>query len=262
MIIGRTIYDSIATALAGEPWIILLYGPRQSGKTTLARSLFLNYAYSNLEFPDVRKYALEDRRGFLSGLKENVLIGHLIPAGTGISYFANISIPGVGYTWLGDTITSVSNLRCLYNQGTTVARNNRWEFRPNHDNPALFVSDSASGLARTTDSMYYNGSAFNFSKPVSADTGRFNHLCVAKDTCLEIALFTRTCTRDTLAFMTGADSLTSAYIVSPFATRGAITIPPYIAGITEGEPLRLIIARPAADTASYDRYSVTKIKQR
>ncbi len=74
-----------------------------------------------------------------------------------------------------------------------------------------------------------------------------------------MALFTRTCTRDTLAYMTGADSLTSAYIVSPFATRGAITIPPYIAGIVGG---KLVVDRPAADTASFDLYSVTKIKQR
>lgn len=91
------------------------------------------------------------------------------------------------------------------------------------------------------------------------DTIRVNHLAIAKDTCLEVALFERTCTRDTLAFMTGADSLTCAFIVSPFGTRGAITVMPYIAGVVGG---KLVVDRPAADTASYDRYSVTKIKQR
>jgi len=90
-------------------------------------------------------------------------------------------------------------------------------------------------------------------------TGKIGIVQVAKDTTLEVALFTRTCTRDTLAFMTGADSLTAAYIVNAFATRGAITVTPYIAGIVGG---KLVVDRPAADTASYDRYSVTKFLQR
>ena len=94
---------------------------------------------------------------------------------------------------------------------------------------------------------------------ITADTAKFMTLATAKDTCLEVALFTRTCTRDTLAFMTGADSLTAAYIVTPFATRGAPSIMPYIAGIVGG---KLVVDRPIADTAKYDRYSVTKIKQR
>jgi hypothetical protein len=70
-------------------------------------------------------------------------------------------------------------------------------------------------------------------------------------------LFTRTCTRDTLAVFTGADSLTAAYTVDAFATRGAITLKPYIAGVVGGY---LVVDRPAADTNKYDRYYVVKVK--
>lgn len=41
-------------------------GPRQSGKTTLAKHVFPEYLYANLEFPDVRIFAEQDPRGFLS----------------------------------------------------------------------------------------------------------------------------------------------------------------------------------------------------
>ncbi len=45
--------------------IVTVTGPRQSGKTTLARMLFPSFNYVNLEIPDVREEALSDPRGFL-----------------------------------------------------------------------------------------------------------------------------------------------------------------------------------------------------
>lgn len=45
--------------------IVSIVGPRQSGKTTLARALFPGHAYVSLENPDKRGYAVEDPRGFL-----------------------------------------------------------------------------------------------------------------------------------------------------------------------------------------------------
>ena len=45
---------------------IAIVGPRQSGKTTLARFVFPDLPYINLENPDIRLYAIEDPRGFLS----------------------------------------------------------------------------------------------------------------------------------------------------------------------------------------------------
>jgi len=46
--------------------IISVSGPRQSGKTTLIRSLFKNYKYINLENPDERFEVQEDITGFLN----------------------------------------------------------------------------------------------------------------------------------------------------------------------------------------------------
>lgn len=45
--------------------VLAIFGPRQSGKTTLARSLFSSYKYVNLESMEQRSFAQEDPRGFL-----------------------------------------------------------------------------------------------------------------------------------------------------------------------------------------------------
>jgi uncharacterized protein len=45
--------------------VLALFGPRQSGKTTLARSLFPNYRYINLESFEEQEFAKEDPNGFL-----------------------------------------------------------------------------------------------------------------------------------------------------------------------------------------------------
>ncbi|MCB1113792.1 MAG: ATP-binding protein [Chlamydiia bacterium] len=46
--------------------ILALVGPRQSGKTTLARALFKDYKYLSLENLDLRDQAAQDPRGFLA----------------------------------------------------------------------------------------------------------------------------------------------------------------------------------------------------
>ena len=50
---------------AGYYPVLTLTGPRQSGKTTLARQTFPHHAYVSLEDPDQRAFALADPRGFL-----------------------------------------------------------------------------------------------------------------------------------------------------------------------------------------------------
>lgn len=52
--------------LANQYPVITLTGPRQSGKTTLAKTIFPDKPYVTLEDPDVRHYASDDPRGFLS----------------------------------------------------------------------------------------------------------------------------------------------------------------------------------------------------
>jgi predicted AAA+ superfamily ATPase len=45
--------------------VVTVIGPRQSGKTTLCRAAFPDFAYVNLEDPEERRLAVEDPRGFL-----------------------------------------------------------------------------------------------------------------------------------------------------------------------------------------------------
>ena len=54
--------------------VVFLTGPRQSGKTTLLRSLFAEKPYASLEDPDVREFALEDPRGFLATYPEGAVL--------------------------------------------------------------------------------------------------------------------------------------------------------------------------------------------
>ncbi len=52
--------------LATQYKAVAVIGPRQSGKTTLVRYVFKNKEYVNFENPDIRLFAMEDPRGFLS----------------------------------------------------------------------------------------------------------------------------------------------------------------------------------------------------
>lgn len=63
--ISRAAAQTIGKFAAGYP-IVAITGPRQSGKTTLARAVFHDRPYVSLEDPDQRESALNDPRGFLS----------------------------------------------------------------------------------------------------------------------------------------------------------------------------------------------------
>lgn len=64
--IPRHIQSQLRQQAAQYP-VVTVIGPRQSGKTTLARTTFPDKPYVSLEDPDVRRFALEDPRGFLAG---------------------------------------------------------------------------------------------------------------------------------------------------------------------------------------------------
>ncbi len=66
--IKRTLEPHLSR-LAGPFPVIFLTGPRQSGKTTLARATFPDFKYMSLEDPLTREEAQEDPRGFLSRLE-------------------------------------------------------------------------------------------------------------------------------------------------------------------------------------------------
>jgi uncharacterized protein len=60
--------------LAHQFKAVAIVGPRQAGKTTLARMSFPNKDYVNLENPDVRRFALEDPRGFLANYPNGAIL--------------------------------------------------------------------------------------------------------------------------------------------------------------------------------------------
>ena len=76
MYIKRKIEKEIRQ-LAKEFPIVAILGPRQSGKTTLAKYIFKKYKYVSLEDPDMRSLAIEDPRGFLFQYDKKVIIDEI-----------------------------------------------------------------------------------------------------------------------------------------------------------------------------------------
>lgn len=63
--------------LATQYPVVTLTGPRQSGKTTLARACFPHKPHVTLEDPDARRYALEDPRGFLATYADGAILDEI-----------------------------------------------------------------------------------------------------------------------------------------------------------------------------------------
>ena len=54
--------------------VVAVTGPRQSGKTTLVKKVFPGKTYVNLENPDIRRFSVDDPRGFLSQYPEGAVL--------------------------------------------------------------------------------------------------------------------------------------------------------------------------------------------
>ena len=63
--------------LAQDYGVVTLIGPRQSGKTTLCRMVFPNYAYVSLENLDDRQRIKIDPKQFLEDHQEGVIIDEI-----------------------------------------------------------------------------------------------------------------------------------------------------------------------------------------
>ena len=83
--IPRDAESTLRALLQGFP-IVTLTGPRQSGKTTLARAVFAGKPYRSLEDPDVRQLALDDPRGFLGQIPDGAVLDEVQRAPQLLSY--------------------------------------------------------------------------------------------------------------------------------------------------------------------------------
>ncbi len=70
--------------------VVTLLGPRQSGKTTLARETFPDKPYYLLETPDVRSAAEIDPRGFLAQLPDGAILDEIQRVPILLSYLQGI----------------------------------------------------------------------------------------------------------------------------------------------------------------------------
>lgn len=83
--IKRTLAN-YALQMAKKYPVVTITGPRQSGKTTLARQTFPEKPYANLEHPITRAYAQDDPSGFLAQFTHGAVIDEIQRVPSLLSY--------------------------------------------------------------------------------------------------------------------------------------------------------------------------------
>ena len=85
--------------LAEQYPVVTLTGPRQSGKTTLVKSIFPDWGYVSLEEPDMREFASIDPRGFIGAYPRHYILDEVQRAPDLFSYIQthvdDLGEPGV-----------------------------------------------------------------------------------------------------------------------------------------------------------------------
>lgn len=98
--VHRDLSEKLIQASVSFP-AVTITGPRQSGKTTLCRSVFTGSAYVSLEAPDQRSFALEDPRGFLSQFPRGAILDEVQRTPDLLSYLQGIIDDAPGATkWI------------------------------------------------------------------------------------------------------------------------------------------------------------------
>ncbi|MFO8164972.1 MAG: AAA family ATPase [Desulfatiglandales bacterium] len=78
------------TESASEYPVVTVFGPRQSGKTTLVRMTFPEKPYYSMENPDVRMAAETDPRGFLKNMPRGAILDEIQHLPVLLSYIQGI----------------------------------------------------------------------------------------------------------------------------------------------------------------------------
>lgn len=89
MYIPRDAESTIETLLQGFP-IVVVTGPRQSGKSTLAARVFQNRPYVSLEDPDEEEFARSDPRRFLNQFADGAVLDEIQRCPHLLSYLQGI----------------------------------------------------------------------------------------------------------------------------------------------------------------------------
>ena len=77
MVIKNRNIESYIRSIADKYEVITITGPRQSGKTTLARKLFPEKKYINLEHPKERTFAIEDPEAFFETATDGAILDEI-----------------------------------------------------------------------------------------------------------------------------------------------------------------------------------------
>ena len=83
--VEREIKGTLCSLMQGFP-VVTITGPRQSGKSTLAKAVSGDKPYLSLEDPDVRQFALDDPRAFLARLPNGAVLDEVQRAPDLLSY--------------------------------------------------------------------------------------------------------------------------------------------------------------------------------
>jgi uncharacterized protein len=87
--VPRAAWTTVLRLAASFP-VVALTGPRQSGKTTLARQVFAQKPYRTLEDAETRKLALADPRAFLAQFPEGAVLDEIQRAPELLSYLQSV----------------------------------------------------------------------------------------------------------------------------------------------------------------------------
>ena len=89
MLVSRNITSELSQLATQYP-VVTITGPRQSGKTTLARTVFPDKPYFNLENPDTRQIIQSDPRSFFNSNREGAIIDEFQKLPEILSYIQGI----------------------------------------------------------------------------------------------------------------------------------------------------------------------------